>query len=326
MATTKARLVSDIGGGCDREKVIPGQPQSGRKPVTPDERIDFHPYPPAATSGPLGWSGLRVEHFQGNQDVEVNLPPLTHHHLLLYHRPPDLFSLRAEDLVRQGPPRPGSVIVIPAGSPTCWDWHGPCDCCQVQLEPQLLTRVAAETLDVNPDRATLPPVYDLSHPQLRGAILALHEELWAGGPGGRLLAQSLGNVLAVHLLRHFSSSGPGDPSRGGVLAKHKLRAVLEYIHEHLGAELCLNQLAALAHMSPYHFARLFKNSTGLPPYQYVIACRVERAKKLLLDRDPLPLAEVAVETGFSCQSHFTHHFKRFVGVTPRRFRASAKTR
>src|SRR5262249_35131804 len=155
--------------------------------------------------------------------------PLTHHLLLLYQRPPDLFSLRAEDLDRQGPPRPGSVIVIPAGSPTWWDWHGPCDSSQVQLEPQLLSRVAAEALDRDPDRVTLPPVYDLSHPPIRGAILALDAELRAGGPGGRLLAQSLGNVLAVHLLRHFSSSGPADTNCGGVLAKHKLRAVLEYI-------------------------------------------------------------------------------------------------
>ena len=89
--------------------------------------------------------------------------------------------------------------------------------------------------------------------------------------------------------------------------------------------MCLDHLAALAHMSPYHFARLFKKSTGLPPHQYVIARRVERAKELLRDRDPLPLAEVAAETGFSSQSHFTRHFKRFVGVTPRQFQTDART-
>ena len=302
---------------------MPDRTRGDRKPVTPDERLDFLPYPPAATSGPLGWSGLRVEHFQGNPDVEVNLPPLTHHLLLLYQRPPDLFSLRAEDLDRQGPPRPGSVIVIPAGSPTWWDWHGPCDSSQVQLEPQLLSRVAAEALDRDPDRMTLPPVYDLCHPQLQGAMLALDAELRAGGPGGRLLAQSLTNVLAVHLLRHFASSGPADPNRGGVLAKHKLCAVLEYIHEHPDAELCLDRLAGLAHMSPYHFARLFKNSTGLPPHQYVIARRVERAQRLLQEGD-LSLAEVAAGAGFTDQSTFSHTFKLLVGVSPRNFRKSAR--
>ena len=111
-----------------------------------------------------------------------------------------------------------------------------------------------------------------------------------------------------------------------MLSKPRLRAVIDHIHERLDAELSLDHLAAVAHMSPYHFARLFKNSTGLPPHQYVIARRVERAKELLRDRGPLPLAEVAAEAGFSSQSHFTRHFKRIVGVTPQRFRTSARTR
>jgi AraC family transcriptional regulator len=151
-------------------------------------------------------------------------------------------------------------------------------------------------------------------------MLALDAELREGGPGGRLLVESLGNVLAVHLLRQFSPSGPADAHAGPGLPKQKLRAVLEYIHEHLDAELSLDHLAAVAHLSPYHFARLFKNSTGLPPHQYVIARRVERAKELLRGPERPPLAEVATELGFADQSHFTRHFKRLVGVTPRDFR------
>jgi AraC family transcriptional regulator len=298
---------------------MPGPTQGDRGPVTPDERLAFLPYPPAATSGPLGWSGLRAEHFQGEPDLEVNLPPLTHHLLLLYQRPPGVFSLRAEALDRQGPPPPGSVIVIPAGTPTWWDWHGRCESSQVQLGPQLLTRVAAEALDLDPDRVSLPPVSGLFLPEVRDAMLALGAELREGGPGGRLLAESLGNVLAVHLLRRFAARGPADAHTGGVLPKHKLCAVVEYIHEHLDAELSLDHLAAVAHVSPYHFARLFKNSTGLPPHRYVIARRVERAKELLRGRRRPQLAEVATEVGFADQSHFTRHFKRLVGVTPRQF-------
>jgi AraC family transcriptional regulator len=314
-----------LGDLSDGKAIMADYTPDGRKHVTPDERLDFLPYPPAATSGPLGWSGLRVEHFRGNPDLDVHLPPLTHHLFLLYQRPPDLFSLRSEDLERQGPPPPGAIIFIPAGSPTWWDWHGPCESSQVQLGPQLLTRVAAEALELNPDRVALPPAYALSHPAIRAPVLALDAELRAGGPGGRLLAESLGNVLAVHLLRHFAAPGPAGAHPGGVLSRHKLRAVVDYIHAHLDAELSLDHLAAVAHMSPYHFARLFKNSTGLPPHQYVIARRVERAKELLRDRERLPLAEVAFEAGFSSQSHFTRHFRRLVGVTPGQFQSSART-
>ena len=74
---------------------------------------------------------------------------------------------------------------------------------------------------------------------------------------------------------------------------------------------------------PYHFARQFKAATGLPPHQYVIARRVERAKELLHGGGNLSLAEVAAHAGFSDQSVFCHHFKRLVGVTPGRFRTPA---
>lgn len=78
-------------------------------------------------------------------------------------------------------------------------------------------------------------------------------------------------------------------------------------------------------LSPYHFARQFKAATGLPPHQFVIVRRVERAKQLLGAGD-LPLAGVAAQAGFSGQSLLCHHFKRLVGVTPRRFRLSARFR
>jgi AraC family transcriptional regulator len=178
---------------------------------------------------------------------------------------------------------------------------------------------------MNPDRVELPPVSDLVNPQLRTTMMALGDELRAGGPGGRLLADSLGNVLAVHLLRQFSPRVSVGLSSGAVLPRNKLYSVTEYIDAHLDTELTLEQLATVAHLSPYHFARLFKNSMGLPPHQYVIARRVERAKELLQARKRLPLAEVAAEVGFSDQSHFTRHFKRIVGVTPRQFQEPART-
>jgi AraC family transcriptional regulator len=298
--------------------------QSVTQSVTPDERLRSASVRPA-TSGPLGWSEIRAEHLAYPPDNEVEVPPTTHHWLSLSHGRASFFELQFDGSERRGLPPPGSVTLIPAGLPSRWRWKGATESTHILLEPQLLARVAAEALDLNPDRVTLPPVYALSHPQVRAAMLALDAELRAGGPGGRLLAESLGNVLAVHLLRHFASSRPADAPAAGVLPRHKLRAVLEYIHEHLDAELSLEHLAAVAHMSPFHFARLFKYSTGLPPHQYVIARRVERAQELLRDRESLPLAEVAVETGFSNQSHFTRHFRRIVGVTPRRFRASART-
>jgi AraC family transcriptional regulator len=149
-------------------------------------------------------------------------------------------------------------------------------------------------------------------------------ELTAGGAGGRLAAESLANVLAVHLIRHVLAPRRPERGRDGALPRGRLRAVVEYIEEHLDAGPRLEQMAAVARLSPYHFARQFKGATGLPPHQYVIARRVERAKQLLLEGGDLSLAQVAASAGFSDQSVFSHHFKRIVGVTPGKFRTPAR--
>jgi AraC family transcriptional regulator len=83
-------------------------------------------------------------------------------------------------------------------------------------------------------------------------------------------------------------------------------------------------MAAVARLSSYHFARQFRAATGLPPHQFVLARRVDRARQLLQGGDDSPLAQVAARAGFSDQSQFTRHFKRLVGVTPGRFRTSAR--
>ena len=83
-------------------------------------------------------------------------------------------------------------------------------------------------------------------------------------------------------------------------------------------------VAALAGVSPYHFARQFRAATGLPPHQYVIMRRVERAKQLMSEGLDLSLAEVAAHAGFSDQSQFSRHFKRLVGITPGQFRMPAR--
>ena len=116
---------------------------------------------------------------------------------------------------------------------------------------------------------------------------------------------------------------PGLSAGGTAHCQGPLRAVVAYVEDHLDNGLSLEQMAAAAHLSVYHFARQFKAATGLPPHQYVILRRVERAKQLL-QSGSFSLAEVAAHAGFSDQSQFTHHFKRLVGVTPGRFRRLAR--
>jgi AraC family transcriptional regulator len=254
---------------------------------------------------------------------EVDRPALTHHTLVLATRPPEELDLMYEGVKRHVPPPAGSIMLVPAGCPSRWRWRGRKDSLHVYLEPGLVARVAAQAFGLDPARLTVPPLDGLDLPHLRAAMGAVDAELTAGGAGGRLAAESLANVLAVHLIRHILS--PRRPARGrdGALPRGRLRAVVEFIEEHLDAGPSREQMAAVARVSTYHFARQFKAATGLPPHQYVIARRVERAKQLL-QGGGFSLAEVAAHAGFANQSQFSQHFKRLVGVTPGQFRMSAR--
>ena len=104
------------------------------------------------------------------------------------------------------------------------------------------------------------------------------------------------------------------------LPSGRVRRVTEYIEQNLDKELRLTELAALVYMSPFHFARLFKCSTGTPPHQFVIRQRIARASAFLAQPE-LSIAEISRRVGFRTPSHFTTAFRRVSGVTPSGYRA-----
>src|SRR5262249_30178022 len=166
------------------------------------------------------------------------------------------------------------------------------------LDAGLVARVTAEAFDLDPARLSVPPLDGLHLPHLRAAMGAVDAELTAAGAGGPLAAESLANVLAVNLIRPVLDPCQPTLCLGGVLSGPKLRAIIEYVDEHLDASLTLEHLAAVVHLSAYHLARQFKVATGQPPHQYVIARRVERAQQLLRQDHDLSLAEIAAGAGF----------------------------
>lgn len=121
-------------------------------------------------------------------------------------------------------------------------------------------------------------------------------------------------------LSHFAErSGRTGEELSGGFPKVRLQKVLTYIEEHLTEDLKLDVLAKVAGMSKYHFSRLFKETVGVPPYRYVVQQRVEAARDLLLRTD-LSVAQIALKTGFSSQSHLSTAFREHIGATPISFR------
>jgi AraC family transcriptional regulator len=162
------------------------------------------------------------------------------------------------------------------------------------------------------------PQFLLTDPLIYSIAMALKGDSEASGIGGQLYIDSLLTTLFAHLLRNYCASQPIQAHRVVSLPKDNLRRVLDFIHTHLDRNLALSELAAIAQVSPNYFAAQFKCSVGIPPHQYLILQRIERAKDLLI-REKLPIVDVATQLGFAHQSHFTKHFKRVMGVTPRQF-------
>lgn len=226
-------------------------------------------------------------------------------------RPPEGGPIQSSTIGR------GRVMLYEANVPAWKRWHGSPVIVVMAVRPEFLERIGEREFASGTTKHLRTHV-GFDDPTADNLMRLAERELDEGGLNGRLFLEGLATALSVHLLQSYAGEA-GPERRHGGLAAAALKQVTDYIEAHLAEELALADLATLAGLSAHHFGQAFKRTTGLPPHQYVIHCRVGRARELL--RDPaLTVAEVAVAVGFSNQSHLTRHFRRLTGTTPARFR------
>lgn len=207
-------------------------------------------------------------------------------------------------------------FLLPAGVPAEFAWTSTDEAMVLGIAPAALCNTAAQIGYAEPDRVQLQPTVFARDEQIARFIGCLLHEIRTGGAGGRLYSESVLTALNVHLLRHYSTVGAKSKPHKGGLATDKLQQVLDYIDANLAdSDISLAMLSQLVGLSGCYFSRRFKQATGLAPHQYVIRRRVERAKGLLRQCQ-LSIAQVALECGFSSQSHFHGTFRKLAGTTP----------
>ncbi|MBD2103873.1 AraC family transcriptional regulator [Leptolyngbya sp. FACHB-261] len=280
---------------------------------------DILPNQPVFTSQPQQWQGITVEqHCQPPSEIPDHCLP---HHLIAIQTGP---AIKVENVVngrfQSGYSVVGDLSVLPAHLPNWERWYGVAEYIVLRLEPELVTQ-AIQSPETN--HLEIIPQLRIRDPLMQQMGLALLTETKTGGPLSRLYAESMATALAVHLLRYYSASSPTIKDYTDGLPSLKLRQVIEYIHENLSQDLSLSELAALIKLSPNYFVSLFKRSTGLPPHQYVLHQRIERAK-LLLAENQLSIIEICHRVGFQSHSHFTTVFRRLTGTTPKAYRELTK--
>ena len=171
-------------------------------------------------------------------------------------------------------------------------------------------------MSVDLDNIEITTHFARADPLIHQLGLQLKQEVETDGLGGRLYGDAIANLMAVHLFNNYATTKPQIKSYTDGLPSYKLKQVKEYIEANLEQSLSLDELAQVTNISAGYFSRLFKQSTGYTPHQYLIRRRVKRAKELLRHRQ-LSIADVAYQVGFANQGHLNYHFKRCTGITPK---------
>jgi AraC family transcriptional regulator len=281
-----------------------------------EEALSILPCLPVVSSYTGGWERIQLAHYR---QPAYSLPEhrLPYHVVCINLGKPVVLEQVIDGCYQTIHSVPSDIGLYPANLSQSFCWNSEAEFLQLYLEPTLLTQLSEEAW--GQDRVELiPQLTTLFDPLLQQIALALKTALETDAAASRLYADVMANALAVHLLSRYSTRKRAIKQYSRGLSQQQLNQVTEYIHEHLNQELSLAKLAAVIQLSPYHFAHLFKQSTGISPHQYHIQCRVECAKQLL-HKGGLAIAEIAQAAGFASQGHLNYHFKRLTGITPKMF-------
>jgi AraC family transcriptional regulator len=217
---------------------------------------------------------------------------------------------------------PGELCVVGAGgaaSELCWQSHGhgrAFEVVELYIDPEGLRSKSG-----HPDLASVDPCWRVQQDQLLTQLLgSIARELDTPESAEDSFGELATTLLGVHLERAYGArrTAPQELRHGG-LSPFVLQRVREYVAAHLARPIRLQRLATLAGLSPFHFCRAFKVSTGLSPHAFLLHCRVAEAKRLL-SGTTLALADIARRTGFTSPGQFSTRFHASTGVTPSTFR------
>lgn len=280
-----------------------------------DEIISLLPRLPVISSANTGWETLQLACCQ---EPAFSIPEHhpKYHGICINGGKVVRLEQKIDDKVKAINSVPGDIGIYPAHFSQSFTWDKEAEFWLIYLEPKLISRLGYELYQT--DKVELiPQLGSLFDPLIKQVALALKTTLETNNISNRLYADSMANALAVHLLSRYSNRNRPIQASKGKLSSQQLSQVVDYIDSNLDREITLADLSAVVQLSEFHFGRLFKKTTGITPHQYHLQCRVERAKQLLLQGTEI--AQVAQIVGFSSQGHLNYHFKRQVGVTPKRF-------
>jgi len=266
------------------------------------------------TTQALDWPGVLVE--AGRNDVAAvdDLVGDQHYLSLNLDSAPLKLEVKEPHGFKPFVVPPQSLWVSPSANPITLRLNSTLRYLRVSIDPVHLSRLISPSLEaLEPVR--LRRTYAVQSPQMAHLMLTLQDEADSHNASGLATVEAVTTALGHLLVRHAGIEQPRPVRIRGGLSGAAKRRVLELIAAALDARLSIERLAREVGLSPAHFARAFKETMGRAPHQYLLALRLERARRLL-ETTQATLSDIAQRTGFADQAHFTRLFKRVFGTTP----------
>lgn len=255
------------------------------------------------------WSNLkdRIEKIHSN-----------HHTLSVYLNGAEN-SLRRQGAQTIASKTSNSVCLMPASLVTNWDIHGPISLLHFYFSDTHLSQLIEQVWDKDGRSVQLDEI-DFAQDALLTQLFCttLGQSNWQD-PLDQLALDSATQTALIHTLRHYSQRRLPTLRPTGGLPTWQLKRVVEFIEHHLSQPLTLADMANVTGLSDYHFARMFKQTTGYPPHRYVLRHRLTRARRLLAETS-LNMTEIALRCGFGSSSHFSNRFRAEAGLSPTEYR------
>ena len=214
----------------------------------------------------------------------------------------------------------GNLIFLAPGTRDSLEFYCPSRRIVMSVDP-LLIKEAADQLGLK-GTPSFENRWKFKDEQLRHLISEMTREMGTGWAMGSLYGDSLSTAFVVALINKCGETPSPIANVKGGLSRPNLHRVLSYINEYFAHDVRLRDLAHLAGLSEYHFARSFKQSTGVTPHQYVLQTRIQRAKALLLQPE-WSILQISGAIGFGDPSRFAKAFREMVGVGPAEWRRNS---